>query len=114
VENCIFCKIANKQIPAEVVYENEKVLAFKDIVPQAPVHILLIPKEHVASTTEMVEGVASLARDLFAVVPLIVNKFSLLPGGFRIVINQGPNAGQAVPHLHLHILGGRQMHWPPG
>ncbi|MCX5751532.1 MAG: histidine triad nucleotide-binding protein [Candidatus Saganbacteria bacterium] len=112
--DCLFCKIANKQIPSEVVYEDDRVLAFKDSSPQAPVHILLIPKEHIASTTELGEKFSHVAKDLFAAVPKVASKFSLLPKGFRVVINQGPHAGQAVDHLHLHILGGRQMHWPPG
>jgi histidine triad (HIT) family protein len=114
MQDCLFCKIANKQIPSEVVYENEKVLAFSDVAPQAPVHILLIPKEHIATTTELGKSFSHIAKDLFAAIPAIVDKFSLLPDGFRVVINQGPNAGQAVNHLHLHILGGRRLHWPPG
>jgi histidine triad (HIT) family protein len=93
--DCIFCKIVAKKIPSSLVYEDEKVLAFNDIDPQAPTHILVIPKKHVTSVSELDDiGVVS---DLFAV-----------------MVNHGKDAGQAVPHLHFHLLGGRALNWPPG
>ena len=111
----IFSKIINKEIPADIVFENENVLAFKDINPKAPVHILIIPKieipkvtdikgsEHSALLGEMIDAANSIAKDL-----------GIAEDGFRLVFNCGDNGGQEVYHLHLHLLGGRKMNWPPG
>jgi histidine triad (HIT) family protein len=108
---CLFCKIANKEIPAQIVYETELVLAFRDINPQAPVHILVIPKKHIASLAE--SAAASLSGDLTEAVRAITQQEKIVDG-YRVVINTGVNAGQTVDHLHYHILGGRKMTWPPG
>lgn len=110
--DCLFCKIANKQIPSSVVHEDDEVMAFNDIAPQAPVHVLVIPKKHVASVDEL-EGM-DVVKDLFAVMKKIAREKGLDRSGYRIVVNHGKDAGQAVPHLHFHLLGGRSLAWPPG
>lgn len=111
--DCIFCKIAAGEIPSNKVYENEKVLAFHDLSPQAPVHILVIPKEHIASAAEVnIQNSAQIA-DIFEAAALIA-KEQKLDEGYRIVTNIGSHGGQSVAHLHFHLLGGRQLGWPPG
>lgn len=110
--NCIFCKIINKEIPAAIVYEDDKVLAFNDIAPQAPVHILVIPKKHVDTVDQLAD--MSVVSDLFAVMKKLAAEQGIDKSGYRIVINHGKDAGQAVPHLHFHLLGGRRLAWPPG
>jgi histidine triad (HIT) family protein len=110
--NCIFCKIINKEIPSSLVYEDDKVLAFNDISPQAPVHIIVIPKKHVTSVSELDD--ISAVSDLFAVMKKIAAEKGIEKSGYRIVVNHGKDAGQAVPHLHFHLLGGRPLSWPPG
>ncbi|MDR3668951.1 MAG: histidine triad nucleotide-binding protein [Ignavibacteriaceae bacterium] len=111
----IFSKIIRKEIPADIVFESDTVLAFRDISPQAPIHIIIIPKQPIAYTTE-IDGKkdASLLGDLFDAANLIAKEQGIDKTGFRIVINNGINAGQEVPHLHLHLLGGRKLSWPPG
>ncbi len=109
-ENCIFCKIANKEIPVNFVFENEKIVAFNDADPQAPVHILVIPKEHYASLNETNDEV--LLSELLLVVKEITKKLDIKE--YRTVINTGKEAGQSVFHLHVHILAKRTMLWPPG
>ena len=111
----IFSKIIRKEIPAAIVYESDTVLAFKDINPQAPVHILIIPKEPIAYTTEL-DGSkhAKLLGELFDVANKLAKEQNIDKSGFRIVMNCGDNGGQEVTHLHMHLLGGRQMKWPPG
>ena len=108
--DCIFCKIAKHEIPTEPVYENDKVIAFNDLNPQAPVHILVIPKEHVSSINEITD--LAIMQDLFDAIQKIVSKLGIKD--YRTVINTGAGAGQTVFHLHIHILGGRPMLWPPG
>jgi histidine triad (HIT) family protein len=111
--DCLFCKIASAVIPVTRLYENEAVLAFPDIHPQAPVHILIIPKRHFASIARTSATEAELLSELL----LAANKVAQLQhldNGFRLVFNTGPDGGQTVDHLHVHLLGGRQMHWPPG
>ncbi len=110
--DCIFCKIVKKEIPASIVYEDDKVLAFNDISPQAPVHILVIPKVHVQGIAELTD--MGTVKDLFAVMKKIAVEKGIDQTGYRIVVNHGKNAGQAVPHLHFHLLGGRPLKWPPG
>lgn len=109
---CIFCRIMRKEIPAEIVFENDKVLAFKDVNPQAPHHILFIPKEHVTSVADL-ENVIVIS-DLFAAMKQVAQTIGIDQSGYRIVVNHGEDAGQAVPHLHFHLLGGRPLKWPPG
>jgi histidine triad (HIT) family protein len=110
--SCLFCKIIAKQIPASIVYEDEQVLAFNDINPQAPVHILVIPKQHVDSVAQLEEQ--KITGELLAVIRKLAKERGLDKSGYRIVVNHGADAGQAVPHLHFHLLGGRLLTWPPG
>ena len=111
--DCLFCKIANKELPSEMVAETEQVLAFKDINPGAPTHVLVIPKRHIASAQDLGTGDGSLLGEMFEVMADIASSANL-PGGHRIVTNVGPDAGQSVHHLHFHVIGGRTLSWPPG
>lgn len=106
--NCLFCKIVAGEIPSAKVYEDDLVLAFRDIAPQAAVHILVIPKEHLDSVDCITEENASLVAHIFSVIPKIAEA-EQLKDGYRVVSNCGPNAGQTVPHLHFHILGGGML-----
>jgi histidine triad (HIT) family protein len=114
MENCLFCRIANKEIKSEIVYENEKVLVFKDINPQAPVHFLLIPKKHITSIIDIDKLECSEVFELLKTISTIAKEFNLEKSGFRVVSNTGSSAGQSVDHLHFHILGKRNFNWPPG
>ncbi len=111
--NCLFCKIVAGAIPAKRVYEDDQALAFADIHPQAPVHLLVIPKDHIASHAHGEAEHTALFGHLMAVVGELARR-EHLENGYRIVVNTGPDGGQTVNHLHLHLLGGRQMSWPPG
>lgn len=111
--DCLFCRIAAKELDAEVVIETGSVIAFRDINPAAPTHVLAIPKEHIASAADLDSGRAELLGHLFEVLAGIARTEGL-DSGYRIVTNVGPDAGQSVPHLHFHLLGGRGMAWPPG
>jgi histidine triad (HIT) family protein len=111
---CLFCRIIKKEIPGRIVYEDEAVLAFEDINPQAPVHILVVPKKHIDSLTHLTKTDWELMGSLFLIVNSLAKAHNLSQTGFRTVINTGPGGGQTVYHLHLHLLGGRQMTWPPG
>jgi histidine triad (HIT) family protein len=112
--NCIFCKIANKQIPTDFEYQNDEVVAFKDINPQAPIHIIIIPKDHIERVSDLDLQHRNLIADLILVANELAKKKNIKDTGYRLVINCNKDAGQAVFHLHLHLLGGRPMHWPPG
>ena len=112
--DCLFCKIVDGQIPSTKVYEDELVYAFRDIEPQAPVHVLIIPKEHIASANELTEENASVVGHIFAVAAKIAKEEGIAEGGYRIVNNCGEDGGQTVKHLHFHLLGGRSLQWPPG
>ena len=109
---CIFCKIANKEVNADVVYEDEKVIAFRDINPQAPVHVLIIPKKHIERADEVSEEDLDIFKDIFAAVKKVKEKLGV--DDVRLVFNCGPKAGQTVYHIHLHVLAGRVFGWPPG
>lgn len=111
--DCIFCKIANGEIPSEKVYEDEQMLAFKDLDPQAPVHVLMIPKEHIASAEALCAENAGVVARIFTKAKDIAASLGLA-NGYRIVNNCGEDGGQTVKHLHFHLLGGRSMKWPPG
>ena len=111
--DCIFCRIVAGSIPAKRIYEDELCLCFADLNPQAHTHLLLIPKQHIASLTDAGPTQSSLLGHLLTKSAELARS-SKLEGGYRTVINTGANGGQTVDHLHLHILGGRQMHWPPG
>ena len=108
MEDCIFCKIIAGQIPSAKVYEDETVLAFRDIAPQAPTHILVIPKNHIASVAEITKENSAIVAHIFEVITQIAAQEGLT-GGYRVVSNCGAHAGQTVPHLHFHILGGEQL-----
>ncbi len=110
MENCIFCKIANKEIPSNFVYEDENCVAFNDLNPQAPVHILVIPKKHYASLNELDDP--KIMSALLETVKKVTQKLNITQ--FRTVLNTGKEAGQEVFHIHFHILSGRPMKWPPG
>ena len=111
--DCLFCKIAAKELPSEVVRETDAVLAFEDINPAAPTHVLVIPKRHVASAQDLATSDGELLGEMFEVMAGIASDAGL-DGGHRIVTNIGSDAGQSVHHLHFHLLGGRSMSWPPG
>ena len=109
--DCLFCKIAAGQIPSNKVYEDDTVYAFRDIAPQAPVHVLVIPKEHISSLHAVTEEKAALLSHLFAVSREIAEKEGVAESGYRVISNVGEDAGQSVKHLHLHILGGKTLKW---
>ena len=110
----IFVKIIRKEIPAKIVYEDERALAFRDVNPKAPVHILIVPKKDIARLSEAQSGDEQLLGHLLTVGAEIARKEGIDGTGYRLVINNGAHAGESVPHLHVHLLGGRPMDWPPG
>ncbi len=112
-DDCIFCQIIDGKVPSDKIFESSEVLAFKDIDPQAPTHIVIVPKEHHLSLMDVEEGSALLAK-LLSAAQMIAKEQGLDDDGFRVVINTGVQGGQTVDHLHLHLLGGRSMQWPPG
>ena len=111
-DDCLFCRIVRKEIPAKLVAEDEHSLAFRDINPQAPVHVLVIPKEHVPSLADAHDP--TMLGRLSLMAAEIARKEGITAGGYRTVMNTNRDAGQTVFHVHLHLLGGRSMHWPPG
>ncbi len=115
MEDCLFCKIAAGEIPSTKVYEDDLVYAFRDISPQAPTHVLVIPKKHIKSVTEISpsEDKELLSR-IFEVIGIVAKQEGIDKDGFRVVSNIGENGQQSVPHLHFHVIGGRSMQWPPG
>lgn len=115
MSDCIFCKIADGEIPAQKVFEDDSVVAFKDLSPKAPVHVLIVPKKHIQSVAHFKSEDKELAAHIFVdVVPKLAAELGISDGGFRIVMNTGNDGGQTVNHLHVHLLGGRKMTWPPG
>jgi histidine triad (HIT) family protein len=112
--DCIFCKIINKEIPAKVAYEDDNVVAFHDINPQAPIHLLIVPKKHIASVMEIDDEENLLLGDIIRTAQNLARENNLDKKGFRIVVNTGEEGGQTVNHLHFHLLGGRFLTWPPG
>lgn len=111
--DCVFCKIAKGEIPSRKAYEDDKVLAFYDLDPKAPTHVLIIPKEHIQSAKDITPENSAIVAHIFEVAAALAGEFQL-ENGFRIVTNCGEDGGQTVPHLHFHLLGGRSMKWPPG
>lgn len=114
MDDCIFCRIARGEIPARLVFQDEQVIAFEDINPAAPTHILVVPREHIQSMMGLDAAHEGLAGRLLAAARTLAHERGLESSGFRVVINTGEQAGQTVPHLHLHLLGGRSLGWPPG
>lgn len=114
MDDCIFCKIVNKQIPSRIVYEDDSILVFHDIDPKAPVHVLVIPKQHIPSINEVTEENSQVIAHIFATMLKIAQQLGIKDSGYRVVVNCGKDAGQAVNHLHYHVLGGRSLTWPPG
>jgi histidine triad (HIT) family protein len=113
--DCIFCKIAQKEIPSDLVYEDDQCVAFRDLNPQAPVHVLVIPKKHIESLLALTPDDADLVSHIVVeVIPKLAKDLGVAEKGFRVAINTGEEGGQSVKHLHFHILGGRSMQWPPG
>lgn len=112
--DCLFCKIAAKEIPGEVVYEDDEIVAFRDINPVAPTHILIIPRQHIETLNDLEPGHAELIGKLHLVAARLAADEKLASRGYRTVLNCGPDAGQAVLHIHLHLVGGRKLSWPPG
>jgi len=114
MNDCLFCKIVEKKIPAEIVYENDQLLAFKDVDPQAPVHILIIPKEHIITTNDLNKKHTELIGNMVLTATKLATEYDIADSGYRTVLNCNKEGGQAVYHIHMHLLGGRPLHWPPG
>ena len=112
--DCIFCKIVNGDIPSNKIYEDDKVLAFHDISPEAPIHFLVIPKEHIKSANDINEKNSHIISHIFLVINKIVRDLNIAETGYRIVNNCGKDGGQTVDHIHFHVLGQRDLKWPPG
>jgi histidine triad (HIT) family protein len=112
--DCLFCKIIDRQIPASIVYEDDRVLAFNDINPQGPTHVLVVPKRHIASLNELTEGDDQIVGEVVRRAAAIAKDRGVSAAGFRTVFNTNREAGQTVFHIHLHLIGGRSLAWPPG
>lgn len=113
-KNCIFCKIVNGEVKNKIIHENDFVLAFGDINPQAPVHVLIVPKRHIEKISDLDQNNKEIVAELVMAANKIARKSNIADAGYRLVLNCGANAGQAVFHIHMHLLGGRRMSWPPG
>ena len=112
--SCLFCKIIDGEIPAKIVYNDEQIMAFADIAPQAPLHLLIIPKKHIATINDAQIDDAELLGKLVLTAKNLAKEHNLSESGYRLVFNTNSHGGQAVYHIHLHLLGGRQLAWPPG
>ena len=112
--DCLFCKIINREIPRPIVYEDDRVLAFNDINPQAPTHVLVVPKRHIASLNDLTPMTMSIVGELVRRAAAIAQSAGSRRAAYRTVFNTNRDAGQTVFHIHLHLIGGRSMHWPPG
>lgn len=113
-QDCIFCQIVAGEIPAKVVREDEETIAFRDIDPKAPTHVLVIPRRHIPSVNALGDADAELVGRLYLAAKEVAREEGLTDAGYRLVMNTGPDAGQTVAHIHLHVLGGRALNWPPG
>jgi len=111
--DCLFCRIVTGEVPAQVVHEDDRTLAFRDVSPQAPTHVLVVPKAHHDDVTALADADPALLADVLAAA-VVVARSERLDGGFRLVVNTGADGGQTVGHLHVHVLGGRALGWPPG
>ena len=114
MNNCIFCRIADKTLPSAIVFENDRILAFRDAKPEAPVHILIIPKKHIERITDIGPNEMDLVSQIAVIANQLARKEKIDQNGFRLVINCNKDGGQTVFHLHMHLLGGRILNWPPG
>ncbi|HHV71168.1 MAG TPA: histidine triad nucleotide-binding protein [Clostridia bacterium] len=114
MNDCIFCKIATKQVPAELVYEDDLVVVFRDLAPQAPVHLLIVPKKHIPTLQHLSTEDNEIITNIFSIIPKLAEEFQVERSGYRLVANCGKEGGQSVFHIHFHFLAGRQMNWPPG
>jgi len=114
MEDCLFCKIAKGDIPSNKVYEDDIMLAFHDIAPEAPVHVLVIPKKHISSISALEEDDAAIVGAIMLRIKALAEELGIAEDGYRVVANTGKNGGQTVPHLHFHVIGGRNLEWPPG
>lgn len=112
--SCLFCKIIDREIPASIVFEDDRLLAFNDVNPQAPTHVLVVPKRHIATLNDLVPADDAIVGEMARRAAAIAKERGLSAGGFRTVFNTNGDAGQTVFHIHLHLLGGRSMTWPPG
>ena len=113
-DNCLFCKMVSGEMTPDIVYQNEEVLAFRDINPQAPVHVLIIPKRHVTTLNDMNDDDADLAGALLVAAARVAKQLGVAEAGYRTVVNTNREGGQVVFHVHMHLLAGRRMKWPPG
>lgn len=114
MSDCIFCKIVNKELPAEIAYEDDKVLAFKDLSPQAPTHLLIIPKKHISTMNDIQEEDVALIGHIKLTAAKLAKDLGFAEAGYRVVMNCNEDGGQTVYHIHLHLLAGRSLAWPPG
>jgi histidine triad (HIT) family protein len=114
VESCLFCRIVAGSIPASIVYRDEQVTAFQDIQPQAPVHVLIVPNDHVAGTNELTAEHDAVIGHLMRISHVVAQEQGIAESGYRLIVNTGKDAQQSVAHIHVHLLGGRPMSWPPG
>ena len=112
--DCVFCRIGRGEIPADIVYKDDEVVAFRDITPQGPVHVVVIPVEHIPGMKEAEARHQGLVGKLMLVAAQVAQQEGIADSGYRLVVNQGREGGQSVDHLHVHVIGGRAMHWPPG
>lgn len=112
--DCLFCKIVAGDIPAEIIYESESAIGFRDVNPQAPTHVLIIPREHIATINDLNAGHETIVGNLYTAAKTIAADEGLADDGYRVVMNCNEGAGQTVFHIHLHLLGGRSLGWPPG
>jgi len=111
---CLFCEIAAGRVAASIVFEDEHVVAFRDIAPQAPVHVLIIPRDHIAGPLAVSTEHAAIMGQLMHAAAVVARQEGIAEDGYRLVLNQGRNGGQSIFHLHMHVLGGRRLAWPPG
>lgn len=114
MSECLFCRIVQRTLPADIVAEDTEVLAFKDTTPQAPTHLLIVPKTHIPTLSALTDANVSLMAQAVLMANRLADRSGITETGYRLVVNCGPQAGQSVAHLHVHLLGGRPMRWPPG
>jgi len=114
VDDCLFCRIVGGTIPADIVYRDDQVTAFRDIQPQAPVHVLVVPNEHITSTNDLEPGHDAVMGRLLRATRVVAEQEGIGQSGYRLIVNTGPDAMQSVAHIHVHVLGGRKLGWPPG